>query len=50
MLRVEYIDLRVTDDQLLILIYIVNPTRQVSDDEDMSRTNMATLATGRLMF
>ena len=47
MLTVEYIDLRVNDDQLLILIYIV---RQVSDDRDVSAANMATLATGRLMY
>ena len=49
MISVEYIDLKVVDDQLLILVSMVTTTRlpEVSHD-DMPTNNTATLATGKL--
>ena len=46
---VEYIDLKVIDDQLLILVSMVTTTRlaEVSHD-DIPMNKMATLATGKL--
>lgn len=49
----EYIDLKVVNDQLLILVAIVNTseveTEVVSGDGMDTNNKMATLATGKLM-
>ena len=48
---VKYIDLKVINDQILILVAMVNPTKraEVSGDGDVTTDNMVTLATGMLV-
>ena len=49
MISIEYIDLKVSDDQLLILVSMFNATRLVEvSSDDMPTSKMATLATGKL--
>lgn len=49
-LVLKYIDLKVINDQLLILVAMINPsgTIEALSNDDMPTTKMVTLATGKL--
>lgn len=45
-LLVQFIDLKVISNQILILVAMVNPISEISSNDDTTANKMATLATG----